>query len=180
MNARAKLANVLISLVWTALFVGPLYVFCARHVSLTSLSVFLALAAVAMALPKALLHRLALSKHTAAYRRLRVPMLIPLTQDAAWLRRISGSRQQRVHRNNTTMETFERDTWTRERFHLSLLVFYSLCTVVALHHVELLWACVLVLSNVVYNLYPIWLQQYLRLRVSRCRDRLTRKKPFHC
>lgn len=168
-NVRAQLANTLISLLWTVVFVGPLYVFRAHHISHTSLYVFFAIAAVSMALPKALLQRLALSTHTARYRRLYVPMVITFTQDAAWLRRISGSQKPRVRRDATTMAKLVRDTWARERFHLSLLVFYSLCIVVAILHMQFVWAGALIVCNVIYNLYPIWLQQYLRLRVSRCR-----------
>jgi hypothetical protein len=29
------------------------------------------------------------------------------------------------------------------------------------------WAVVLILLNIGYNLYPIWLQQYLRVRLQR-------------
>lgn len=157
---------------WTVIFVGPLYAFCAHHVPRTSLFVFFAVATVCIALPKALLQRMALSPTTAVYRRLRVPTLINFTQDAAWLRRISGGQKPRVRRNEIALARLVRDTWTRERFHLALLVFYGLCTVVAFLHAQLVWAATLIVCNASYNLYPIWLQQYLRLRVSRCSNRL--------
>jgi hypothetical protein len=34
---------------------------------------------------------------------------------------------------------------------------------------EVGWAVVLILLNIGYNLYPIWLQQYLRVRLQRPR-----------
>ncbi|MEK6398660.1 MAG: hypothetical protein V4734_11290, partial [Terriglobus sp.] len=81
-----------------------------------------------------------------------------------WLRRISGSHTPRVRRDAVILAKLVRDTWTRERFHLSLLVFYILCIVVALLHMQFAWSGTLIVCNVIFNLYPIWLQQYLRLR----------------
>ena len=51
-----------------------------------------------------------------------------------------------------------------ERFHGVLLLFFALVSLYALAHGYSGWAALLVLLNVGYNLYPMWLQQYLRLR----------------
>lgn len=94
--------------------------------------------------------------------------MIQVSQDAAWLRRMSGEREPRARREGSALRRIERDTWMRERFHLGFFVFYCLCSALALLQGRGLWCFVLMVANALYNLYPIWLQQYLRLRVERC------------
>jgi hypothetical protein len=75
--------------------------------------------------------------------------------------------ERRVRCDREVIVRFTRDTWMRERFHLGLLLFCSLCAGVALWRIQLMWFIALCLVNTLYNFYPIWLQQYLRLRITR-------------
>lgn len=160
------------SVLWTALFVWPVWVFCALHVSSGHFACFWIAGMVsAVALPKPVFRWLRLSSNPAVYRRLRVALLIKVTQDAGWIRRLSGSSERRVRRNEKAIAKVVSDTWVRERFHFGVFVFCGLCSAVALWQARVGWFVGLSCLNVVYNVYPIWLQQYLRLRVERCQGR---------
>lgn len=166
-NARRELFNALPNVFWTALLVGPVYLFCSRHLSVRSICWFVLIGVLPLALPKKVLQRLALSPHIELYRRLRVPLLLGLTQDGAWLRRIGGSPGARVRRERDAITRVLRDTFVRERFHWGAFLFCTLCASVAIFEGHQLWFVVLIFINIFYNLYPIWLQQYLRLRLTR-------------
>jgi hypothetical protein len=174
LNALYQILNVLLSALWTIVFVLPVYIFCARHVDIGWIIAFAVTAMLSTLLPRSAIQRLALSSEAKAYRRLRVPLVIEITQDARWIRRISGNSPARARRSKQGLSKILHDTWVRERFHLALLVFYFLCSIMAVCQIRPLWFLSLILANVSYNLYPIWLQQYLRLRVSRCLARSTR------
>jgi hypothetical protein len=60
-----------------------------------------------------------------------------------------------------------RGTYHYERFHWTMLLFFLLVSGYAVTQRQMGWALVLSLLNVGYNLYPIWLQQYLRVRLQR-------------
>jgi hypothetical protein len=56
-------------------------------------------------------------------------------------------------------------TYQQERFHWAGLVVFLLVSLYVVAVGQLGWALSLTLLNVGYNLYPIWLQQYLRIRL---------------
>ncbi|GAA3769749.1 glycosyl-4,4'-diaponeurosporenoate acyltransferase CrtO family protein [Terriglobus aquaticus] len=166
MSGRRQSLNLLVSAVWTALFVLPVYTFCAKHTGAAQLVLFLIAGILASIVPRAILRRLQLSANPLLYRRLRVPLLVRFTQDAPWLKRLSSGAAANPRHTRATLQGLMRDSWMRERFHLGLGVFYALCSAVALLHMLVAWAVVLTAANLVYNIYPIWLQQYLRLRIK--------------
>jgi hypothetical protein len=165
MSGRLQSLNVLVSAVWTAIFVLPVYLFCTAHVDAVVLYRFLFAASLPLVLPRSVLNYLQLSHHQAMYQRFRIPLLIRLTQDAPWLKRAAGTKSS-IRHNRLAAERFIRITWMRERCHLSFAVFFALCSALALWRLQIAWAVMLMASNLLYNLYPIWLQQYLRLRIE--------------
>jgi hypothetical protein len=165
-SVRRSVLNTLTSLIWTAVFLGPVYEYCRRHVPPQALYLFAVVGSVPCLLPRSLLRRLQLNSDLGVYRRLRVTLLIAFTQDAPWFSSAHRQTEKRVRRDCDSIARVVRDTWTRERFHAGLLLFCALCSAVALSHFQIYWFIALTAINVVYNLYPIWLQQYIRIRVS--------------
>ncbi|RZK16155.1 MAG: hypothetical protein EOO56_20580 [Hymenobacter sp.] len=110
-----------------------------------------------------------LSAAPAAYHRLRVPALNHLTQHGTVVNRLLRHRypQYRHLPPRADLARLVRAPYQMERFRWVMLVFFLLTTgyAVALGHLG--WAGLLTLLNVGYNLYPIWLQQYLRIRLRR-------------
>jgi len=177
MSAREELVNLIPSVLWTTILGAPVFFFCVHHVPLNSIYWFTAVGVASMFLPRAALKRLAISTDVTLYRRLGVPLLIKITQDAGWLRRLAGNRETRTRRDQKSLARIVSDSWMRERFHLGLCVFCVLCSAVALAGAQFAWFFVLTLINVLYNLCPMWLQQYLRLRVARLGDRHRHSTP---
>ena len=167
MGVRRQTVNLLLNILWTAISLGPVFMFCLRAVSAKTLSLFLFAATLPLLMPRPLLKRLQLSTDRRVYQRLGVPLLVKVTQDAPWLRHLGSDSKRHVACSREALMRFQRDTWTRERFHWGVLLFCALCAWVALWRGRLLWFAALLLINVLYNLYPVWLQQYLRLRLSR-------------
>ncbi|MGI4870123.1 MAG: hypothetical protein ACRYFX_02975 [Janthinobacterium lividum] len=114
------------------------------------------------------LQRLQLSSGVAAYQRLRVPALNRFTQSGTLVNALVRRRypQYRVLPGRAAVAKLVRTTYQQERFHWAGLVFFLLLSIYAAAHGHPGWALGLALANVGYNLYPIWLQQYLRVRLG--------------
>ena len=57
-------------------------------------------------------------------------------------------------------------TYIFEKFHFILFVFFSLVTVYAMVKQYFLWAFVIAPTNIIYNIYPNLLQQYIRVKLK--------------
>ena len=171
MSAWRHVLNAVINVPWTCLLLGPVYVYCAHHVTPTWLFVFGLAAVFPLGAPERILQRLQLGTHVDVYRRLGVPLLVKVTQDAPWLVRLGGDQYKRVSLDRGVIDRVMRETWMRERFHLGLPLFCGACSGLALWQMEIRWCVALIVINTLYNLYPVWLQQYLRLRLTRLSGR---------
>lgn len=63
-------------------------------------------------------------------------------------------------------------TYMFEKFHLVLFLFYSAILVFSLVNQDFCWACVIFLTNILYNIYPNLLQQYIRLKLNNHKNRI--------
>lgn len=161
--------NAAANLLWTALFFLPVSLFCFWHVSRPWLYSFLAISLIPHIAPAPVRRWTQLSPDPAAYLRWGVPQIHRFVQDGKWIRRVARRRQpdnvltlRREH-----ISRLLRTTYMREQFHASGFLFFLLTAIYALLKHEFFWALAIVLANTGYNLYPLWLQQYLRLRLLR-------------
>lgn len=161
--------NAVPSVLWSVLAFGPLAGYCYWHVERPWLYGFGAASLLAYAWPAAWLRRLQLSTGVAAYERLRVPGVSRVTQNGALVGSLLRRRypQYRGLVGRGAVAKLLSTTYQQERFHWAALIFFLLASGHAGATCHLGWALGLTLLNVGYNLYPIWLQQYLRLRLSR-------------
>jgi hypothetical protein len=159
--------NAVPNVLWSVLSLMPLVVFCYQHVARPWLYGFVALSLLAYAWPTAWLRHLQLSNKPAVYRQLRVPVLNHFTQHGTLVNRLLRHRypQYRYLPPRTNLAKVVRTTYHMERFHWVMLVYFLLTTGYAVVLGHWGWTGVLTLLNAGYNLYPIWLQQYLRLRL---------------
>ncbi len=58
-------------------------------------------------------------------------------------------------------------------FHFILFIFFSETILFALINKYYLWAFFIFIGNVIYNIYPILLQQYIRLKINRLNSKRT-------
>ncbi|TGE21280.1 hypothetical protein E5K00_13380 [Hymenobacter aquaticus] len=159
--------NAVPSVLWSGLALGPLSVFCYQHVARPWLWGLLGVSLLGYAVPRSWFRYWQLSRARRRYERLGVPVVARFTQHGTlvhqWLRRRYPHYRRVPHRQAGRRLVAE--SYHLERFHGVLLVFFGLVSLYALMRGHLGWAGLLLVLNVGYNLYPVWLQQYLRLRL---------------
>lgn len=153
---------------WSVLGFGPLGVFCYQWVAWPWLYGLLAASLLAYAVPAAWLGRWQLSRTPGPYRRLGVAAVNRVTQHGDFINRLI--RRQYPHyrhvRTQVAVAALVRTTYQQERFHLALFLFFLAVSSYAAAQVQVGWAGLLTLTNVGYNLYPMWLQQHIRGRLA--------------
>ena len=160
--------NAVPNVLWSVLSLGPLCVFCYQHVARPWLYGLLAASLLAYAVPASLFRYWQLSGAPATYRRLGVPVLNRFTQHGTLINQLIRRRYPgyRHVRTRASVAALIRTSYHQERFHLVLFLFFLLTGFYAAAHGYWGWALLLAPINVVYNLYPMWLQQYLRVRLG--------------
>ena len=169
LNRATGVYNALPNLLWSVLAFVPLYIFCYTLLDRSLLLIFLVGSLFTIFLPKAFFRHIQLGEKPAIYIKVGVPFVGKFTQNGqiinGLLRKryprhkvVSGSRQS-VHR-------LFRQTFMYEKFHFMLFTFFSLVLLYALAKGYMGWALLLLLINILYNVYPCLLQQYIRLRLT--------------
>ena len=174
-RALLHLLNVLPTIAISLVCFLPVSTYCFLHLRWWQLAALIAASLLVYALPQARLACLQLSSTRAAYRRLGVHLLNHVVQHGTLVARslrLLYPAYRRV-RSRADASKLRLSTYNAERFHWALLIFFLLCSADAALHRRLGWLLLILLTNVLYNLYPIWLQQYLRLRLDRCAGRAT-------
>jgi hypothetical protein len=167
--------NALLNLFWSLLGFAPVFVFCYQFVTKPWIYGFAAASFSVYAIPGRTLSCLQLSSRTRPYRSLRVHWLVRITQGRGTLTPSDHYPVQAAwFHDRVALEKIVRVTIARERFHLAVFIFFLLATGYAALDRRLGWSLLLCLSNLIYNIYPIWLQQYVRLRVGHCLSRFDR------
>ena len=163
------LYNALPNVLWSLLSFVPVSVFCFQFMERRWLYSFICIALLAYLLPAKQLRRLEPASSLAFYRRLGVRWANNLTQHGTLINRVVRKRDSRYRRFRTRADAIRllRATYGNERFHWATLLFFLLSALFAAIHHHLAWALLITLINVFYNLYPIWLQQYMRIRLER-------------
>ena len=164
---RAAL-NALPNVLWSALALVPLSVFCYQHLPRPWLWGLLAGSGLPYLVPRAWFRYWQLGPTLARYRRLGVPAVNRFTQDGSLVNGLLRRRYPHYRRvgGRAALRALAAGSYHQERFHLALLLFFGLTSLYALGHGHPGWAGLLLVLNVGYNLYPVWLQQYLRLRAA--------------
>lgn len=160
--------NAVPNVFWSVLGLAPISVYCYQHLERPWLYGLLAFSLPALGLPAAWFHYWQLSRAPAAYRRLGVPVVNRFTQHGDLIQGLIRRRhpQYRRVRSRPTLVAVLRATYHQERFHLVLFLFFLLTSLYAAALGHGRWALLIGLTNVGYNLYPMWLQQYLRVRLT--------------
>ncbi|RPD49429.1 hypothetical protein DNI29_01090 [Hymenobacter sediminis] len=160
--------NAVPSVFWSVVGLVPLSVFCYRHLAQPWLYGFLMGSGLLYLIPKSWFRWWQLSARLAVYRRLGVPLVNHFTQHGTLINQLIRVRYPRYRHVGTraSVRALIGGSYHMERFHLALFVFFLLISGYAAVRGQAGWALLLSGLNVLYNLYPIWLQQYLRIRLG--------------
>lgn len=163
------LYNTLPNVFWSVLCLVPITVFCYTLMPPVWFYVFLALSLVPLFLPNALFDQMQVGKTTSVYKRLGVEVVNRLAQNGGLINKRIRKKfpaYRTVTANRASIHKRIRETYVYEKFHFLLFVFFFLSMVYALGKGHWGWAAVLGVTNLVYNVYPNLLQQYIRLKLK--------------
>lgn len=157
------------NLFWSLLNLTPAVYYFYLYLPLTWLWSIVPAFLLPYLLPVSLLDRLSASNSRHWYQRLGVHLVLEYVQQGRRINRIIRKRypNYRIVYDKTTISRKINETYVFERFHLGLLLDFLLLSGHALVKEHWLGAVILLLCNFLYNVYPILLQQYVRLRLKR-------------
>jgi hypothetical protein len=170
MNAAKtkSLYNLIPTVSWSLACFTPIGYFCYAFMDLLWLYLFLFFSLATLLLPRSFQRWIQLSTKISTYKKIGIRLTKKLTQDGDLVNR-SMQRQFPDQKGTVTQNTLARHlarSYFHEKTHVVMFVFFLLTAVYAVFYNFVAWACVITLTNIVFNLYPIFLQQYNRLRIQ--------------
>jgi len=171
--AWLSIYNALVNVFWSLLAFVPVSIFWYRVMERTWLSVFVVVSVIPFILPTSKLKYLELGANVRPYRKLGVPWVNKFVQHGRLINDLLRQKYPEYRRtiSRARAPILVQNSYVQERFHWTVLLLFLLTSVYATAHGYLRWALLITVINVVYNLYPIWLQQYIRMRVDRLPSR---------
>ncbi|WP_031527383.1 glycosyl-4,4'-diaponeurosporenoate acyltransferase CrtO family protein [Dyadobacter crusticola] len=127
-------------------------------------------------IPAKLISTLNLSSKPRTYELVGVRMMRWLVQDGLLVKKINQhfGKKNVLISNRQSARTYLSKIALQERYHYSCFVFFALSAISALPVGNIRMALLISVWNIIYNVYPILLQQYNRLRIRKLLSRLER------
>lgn len=161
--------NLLINLLWSGLSFVPIIIFCYTWTENNLLFLFLSLSLLPVFLPHAAIDKLQISGKAVTYKKLGVTLVQHLSQNGVFINyliRKNYPGYKVVRHEKKSVEGLLKLTYILEKFHLVGFVFFGFISVYAFGKSLLGWALVLTITNLLFNVYPILLQQYIRVKLA--------------
>jgi glycosyl-4,4'-diaponeurosporenoate acyltransferase len=174
-NRLAAAYNMIPNLVWTTLFLLPAVIFCYNLISQKSVFILLGISFLPLFFPNSFFDAIQLSRKAVFYKRIGVKYVNKFAQNGALLNQYLRNRHPQfktISANKSSIRKQYFQTYFFEKFHFSLFIFFFLITACAVTKSYFLWAFILSVCNLLYNVYPNLLQQYIRVKLSAVVKRL--------
>ena len=161
--------NMMLSLFWTMLNGIPVLYFSYVYIPLRLTIWVLIGASITYFLPHRWLDRMRISASDRIYKMLGIKTVRKLTQDGDWVNRYIKIRYPNASSTpkRQKFRHLRQKFYFLEKFHLHLMVYFLFASGYAVYLEKYLWAVVVLFCNVLYNIYPVLLQQYNRIRLRR-------------
>lgn len=176
-KAKALLAwyNAVPNGVWSIINLAPVFFFCYNFMESRTIISFVAISFIPAFVKKTAFDRLQISTRNSTYKRLYVPEINRVIQNGVIInalvrKRFPGYRQ--VSPDKASILKLINKTYDFERFHAMMFVFFILTSGYAVSIIRFDWAFLILITNIIYNIYPNLLQQYIRLKLSVLNQRL--------
>ncbi|MBX6381185.1 MAG: hypothetical protein IRZ01_10985 [Thermoflavifilum aggregans] len=176
------LVNQCINALYTIVFFFPVIIFWINHSNRidNALMWILIVSLCVYFIPYRCFSHLQLSKKKSFYRKLYIHKFQDFTQQGRYVRliiqKLSGTascQDQKKH-----LQQLKSQIRAFEVFHVSAFIFFTGTCVVSLSQHTYTLACIIFISNLIYNGIPILIQQYNKLRLSQI-TRLYRDQSIH-
>jgi hypothetical protein len=118
-------------------------------------------------LPRSFFDAIQLSQTTSLYKKIGIRMVKKFTQDGDFINRLIRRKfpQYRIFDPNVSIQKHLNKAYSIEKIHFIMFLFFLLTSIYALTQGYARWAAIITINNLVFNLYPNFLQQYNRLRL---------------
>lgn len=166
--------NMIPNLLWTALFLIPITLFCYRFITPNTTCLVLGISMVPVFFPKSFFDKIQLSRKASFYKKIGVKHINRFAQNGALVNRILKKKYpgfKVVSGSSASVKKQYYQTYFFEKFHFSLFLFFMIVTVYGVIHGQFYWVLMLIVSNLFYNIYPNLLQQYIRVRLKSSVDK---------
>lgn len=178
-DKRSAAYNMIPNLVWTILFLGPAFLFSYNYLPLTPALILLGSSLIPTFFPNKFFDTIQLSRSPCFYERLGVKHINNFAQNGALINKFLRRKYpefKNVRATRSSIVKRYKETYFFEKFHFSLFIFYIVITIYSLITAHLLWTGILSLCNLLYNIYPNLLQQYVRVKLSSAHSRISTQK----
>ena len=172
-SARLKrivaLYNMIPNLFWSAINLIPIFIFCYRNMNVRLVYIFSALSLLTTLLPRKFFYNIQLGNSISVYKKIGVKFINKFTQNGDLINSLIRKKfplYNVISNKNLSHKKLLQQTYMIEKFHFAMLSFFTLTTIFSLLHKYFWWALVISFTNLVYNVYPNLLQQYIRIRLS--------------
>ena len=157
------------NLLWTALFLIPITMFCYRFVPAKVIYILLGASFIPIFFPNSFFDRIQLSRNARWYYRMGVKYINIFAQSGSLINKFLRRKYANfnsVSRARASIKKLYYQTYLFEKFHFSLFLFFTSITIYAGIRNQFSWALILTVSNLLYNIYPNLLQQYIRVKLK--------------
>ncbi|MGN6530284.1 MAG: hypothetical protein ACTHK0_00845 [Ginsengibacter sp.] len=160
--------NMIPNVVWSLICFTPVSVFCYSFMNAGLFAIFLTASMISIFLPKSFFHSLQFGKTESFYKKTGVVFLNKFTQNGEIINALIRRKYPAykiLSKKNFSIQKLLQQTYLFEKFHFLMLIFFTFTTGYALFQKQYGWAFIMMVTNVIYNFYPILLQHYIRLRI---------------
>ncbi|HYG38399.1 MAG TPA: hypothetical protein VD908_07275 [Cytophagales bacterium] len=160
-----RFLNLLINFFWTVLGFTAIFWYWYIYKTDFWFYIFLVVSILPVMLPESIVGRLQLSNRKTFYEKLGVRLIRKVVQNGDWTRYVS----KQVHaiiKNPSQAKKYKNSILVYERYHILCFSFFFLTSIHCLASENYLFAGLIFISNLFYNVLAILLQQYNRVRIS--------------
>lgn len=167
--------NMIPNLIWSIISLLPISVFCYTLVNLKLFYLFLAISIVPLFLPNSFFDKIQIGNSPSIYKKLGVPVFNKFSQNGDIINgfiRKKFPEYKVVNFQRSSINRLIQQTYIFEKFHSMMFVFFCLSTGYAIIKNYMEWGIIILITNLIYNIYPNLLQQYIRLKLRTYAKRL--------
>ena len=169
-NKILILYNLTLNILWTILAVMPISLFIGFNPpDIKGFVIVLIISILPFFLPNSFLDRIKFGKTTKTYEKMGVLFIQKITQNGDIVnkqirKKFPGYRT--VSYKKSSINNLIRQTFSFEKYHIMMFIIFSLTSIYALSKIHLWWAIIISIINLLYNICPILLQHYIRLKLA--------------
>ena len=161
--------NMIPNLIWSFIFLFPLVVFCYGKMDRNWFIISLSISIVTAFLPTSFFNAIQLSKSRQFYKKAGIEFFNKFTQNGTLMNRFVKNKFPEYKKFTSKEEAFKKlfnQTYLFEKFHFMVFVFFAETALFAALYSFYSWLVFFIIGNIIYNIYPMLLQQYIRLRLT--------------